>query len=652
VVVKKRLKKIGGLLKNDPSNIELLCSKAVALSELEEYVEAISIFKKVISQDSKFAYAWFELGRTYGVMDNHLKEALAALETAIKLNPYNSANWSEKGFVLYLSSRYDEAIESCDVALSLNLNNDAAWAFKSVVHLELQKTDEALKAANESLKIDPNDWFNWSIKGDVLQELEKYDEAIDAYKKALKIEDELDRVWHDLGFCYLEKKDYFNAIKAFQKDVKLSASAHSWTHIAEAYEKMGKNSEALKAYNTGLKIEKNSSELLQNKGVLLSKLKRDKEAIKCYEKAHSLLEKEESRKKDFDLSVEKINEQFTLSDLIRNKAISLRKLGKQSEALKTIEERLEKDPYEMGLVTEKIDILSTNGNYLACLATADRFLDLFSGTPSARENPYMLNIKARAIGSLGQFEDALKYFNEGLEMCSKISRGKIVDPPPLSTEKLEGKGSVPFFDIEWAEPKLLEGKLLALFYLKKFQEALPFIENKLKKEPNNIKFLYAKGFILINSKKFDSALDCFHKVLQIDENNFETLIATSAVLTRIEKYKEAMPYIERILKTSPKNYLALAHKGIILIGLKQIKKGLQLIEKSIKNEPNNGFLWFARAIGCFMLGRVNDAVSNLMVATYADFNVIQWANDYPQIKAIQNVRQWKSFQKLVVSSGN
>lgn len=86
--------------------------------------------------------SWLQEGDTF-YRTRHYKEALAAFNRALLLNPYDARGYSGRSMALYELKRYSEALAACDFAIQLDPNFAAAYHTKGLVLEQLARKREA-----------------------------------------------------------------------------------------------------------------------------------------------------------------------------------------------------------------------------------------------------------------------------------------------------------------------------------------------------------------------------------------------------------------------------------------------------------------------------------------------------------------------------
>ena len=104
---------------------EQYLNEGVKLYSLGQYREALAAYEQALRLDPYFADAYFGKGNALYFL-KRLEEALMAFEQAIHLNPRDAAFHNNKGSALYSLGRYREALEAYNQALRLDSHQVSA----------------------------------------------------------------------------------------------------------------------------------------------------------------------------------------------------------------------------------------------------------------------------------------------------------------------------------------------------------------------------------------------------------------------------------------------------------------------------------------------------------------------------------------------
>ena len=94
---------------------------ALEYMRVEQYPEAIQLFKKVAQKDSRLSGPWVNIGiahRTLGELD----KANEAIEMALKINAKNAVAYNQAGIIKREQGKFEAAMEMYEKALAENPN--------------------------------------------------------------------------------------------------------------------------------------------------------------------------------------------------------------------------------------------------------------------------------------------------------------------------------------------------------------------------------------------------------------------------------------------------------------------------------------------------------------------------------------------------
>jgi tetratricopeptide (TPR) repeat protein len=120
---------------------------------------------------------------------------------------------------------------------------------------DLEKSQAKFEEALKSNKQDPEIYNNLGL---IYKKLGKLNEAQKSYEQALSLKENYPEALNNLGVVWITKGDLLQARSSFEKASSLKSDyAEPRFHLALLDEKEGKNSDALKHYDEGLKASPN-----------------------------------------------------------------------------------------------------------------------------------------------------------------------------------------------------------------------------------------------------------------------------------------------------------------------------------------------------------------------------------------------------------
>ena len=124
-----------------------------------------------------------------GEHDNALAQTEAAIRQCAKvgIDDRFALPWSLKGDALYRKKDYRKAAVAYETALKIDPKDSASWCNLGNTHAFEGRNEEALNAFEQALKADPNNGYAWNNKGTIYQRLEMNEEALISFDKATRL---------------------------------------------------------------------------------------------------------------------------------------------------------------------------------------------------------------------------------------------------------------------------------------------------------------------------------------------------------------------------------------------------------------------------------------------------------------------------------
>jgi tetratricopeptide (TPR) repeat protein len=184
-----------------------------------------------------------------------LKEKNEGLEIALKderagntKERKEALNALRKGYPTKSQELFKRRIEKDKVILANNYLNLGNAYFMDL------KFDEALKACDMAIDIKPDYHKAWYNKGVALIALGHYDEAVEAYNKAIEIKPEHQEIYQK-GFIFAA----FVALGRSKEAKEIKPDGHQfWYNKGIVLEKLGREKEAEEAFKKSEEIKKNT----------------------------------------------------------------------------------------------------------------------------------------------------------------------------------------------------------------------------------------------------------------------------------------------------------------------------------------------------------------------------------------------------------
>jgi tetratricopeptide (TPR) repeat protein/predicted amidohydrolase len=355
--------------------------------------------------------------------------------------------------------------------------------------------------------------------------------------KALKIANSNDiKFLFEYGTSYAQIKNHKIAEKIFYKITQINPCfIEGWYNRGVVLEKLGRYDEAVKCYDEAIRINPNFAKAWLNKGVALGKLGKYNEEVECYD------------------GIIKINPDY--DEAWTNKGIALLSLGRYDEAIKCCDEAIKINPnfakawYNKGIALGK---LGRYGEAVKCCDEAIRI------NP---DNDEVLANKGAALLSLGRYGETVKCCDEAI----KIN--------PKNVEAWSNKGS-------------------ALENLGRYDEAVKCYDEAIRINPNFVLAWYNKGVTFGSLGRYDEAIKCCDEAIKINPNFAEAWYNKGIALGKLGRYDEAVKCYDEYIRINPTDAEAYGNKGIALLNIRkyyEAKKSLRIAKKIFSETGMNNY---------------------------------------------------------------
>ena len=180
-----------------------------------------------------------------------------------------------------------------------------------------------------------------------------------------------------------------------------------------------------------------------------------------------------------------------------------------------------------------------------------------------------LNNNGMGLDEVGKHEDAIKLFNEALEIDKKCGEG--------------------------FEGVILLNKGRALYNLGKYKESVKCYDRALRvmdaKDPDYATLWNNRGNSLKELGMNKESMECYNKCLEIDPRNYLVLNNKGLSLVDECRYEEAIKCYDECRNINPKYFLAWFNKGFLLQSLVRYDEAISCYDKALEIDQRNASLW-------------------------------------------------------------
>lgn len=270
-----------------PNSVSILLSKANLLIILKKYSEALEVLDNIELLDTSDIDLYILRTDAYLALDMQ-QRAADTLEEAI-----NNFEGEERLDLLFeLSDVYDDyenfdkVFDCLIMILQQDPTNEEAL-YKICFWTDYTgRNEESIKLHKQIIEEHPYNELAWFNLGAAYQGLKLHEKAIDAYLYAVAINDKFDIAYRNLGDAYIRLRNYKEAIEALEKTLPLGLP-DTIVHeaIAYCYAKQKNFAQARFHYKKALHISPGEAHLYLKLAQTYIEEKQWRSAIKMLEKA-------------------------------------------------------------------------------------------------------------------------------------------------------------------------------------------------------------------------------------------------------------------------------------------------------------------------------------------------------------------------------
>jgi tetratricopeptide (TPR) repeat protein/S1-C subfamily serine protease len=252
---------------------------------------AIEIVKKdkASTDTDKLKLAYFGKGLAYFWEQNRGKEAIAAFQSVIQIDPQFLQAWQHQGYVMNKLGRYSEALNCYQKVLEIDPNNFVAFSERGGVLKRLKLYPDAIASYSQAIKIQPNHPWAYNNRGGVLLILKQYSQALADLDRAISIDPQYIDTYYNRGIVYYHLNKSTQALADFNRVIAIDPK-YLYAHLnrGNVRYQLKQYSLAIADFNREISLNPNSDEAYDNRGLVYQQLKKYPQSIADHSKAIAL----------------------------------------------------------------------------------------------------------------------------------------------------------------------------------------------------------------------------------------------------------------------------------------------------------------------------------------------------------------------------
>ncbi|KAM1733374.1 hypothetical protein EV1_018569 [Malus domestica] len=290
----KRNKKfsVARLSKTKSISVDFRLSRGIAEVNEGKYAHAITIFDKILKEDSNYPEALIGRGTAYA-FQRELEAAIADFTKAMESNPSACEAWKRRGqaraamgeFVeVVMLSQSFHAIEDLSKALEFEPNSADILHERGIANFKFKDFYTAVEDLSACVKLDKDNASAYTYLGLALSSIGEYKKAEEAHLKAIQLDQNFLEAWLQLTQFYQDMANPTKALECLQKALQIDGRFAKAYHLRGLLlHGMGEHSKAIKDLSTGLSIESANIECLYLRASCYHALGEYGHAVKDYD---------------------------------------------------------------------------------------------------------------------------------------------------------------------------------------------------------------------------------------------------------------------------------------------------------------------------------------------------------------------------------
>ena len=431
--------------------------------------------------------------------------------------------------------KLDEGIVCLKKALSGD--PDSLYLEREIVsvYLQQQNYEGALKIVEKILTKVPDDPETLTIYGRIKHQLNDLEAAQKAYIKVLAQNPKKSQIYLLLGQIYLQEKNYQKAEQVYTDLTSHFADSYAgYFFLGKIHAEQGKTEAAEDAFKKTLQLAPDLEEPRFELIKLFQKLGRTQQIIDTYNEL--LKQNPQNNRASMALALLYHN-----AGNRNNAAEILKKLGTRTKS--------------------DIEIIRTVvRHYIDTKNYADALIILRGMFPSAPDNSELHYVTGVAYDGHKDKRMAITHFKR-VRSDSKFYQSALIHIAFL----LQDQG--------------------------KIDEAISFLENAMRKNPENPEFYLYLGTFYEEKEEFSKAIQQLRKGLKLDPDNPKLHFRLGVAYDKLGRKDDSIQAMKSVIKLDPKDPRALNYLGYTYADLgRNLDEAEQLILQALKYKPDDGYI--------------------------------------------------------------
>jgi len=577
----------------------MLYTKIAGLySDIGNYPESLSAYKKAVKLRPNDAFIYISMGNILQTIGDY-ENAYNSFKQAQTIYPEYKYNYLNLANVEYFRKNYKNAIENYNAFLSAYPEHMEAGENLANVYLLSNQSDKACEIYANLFKKYPSAFTEFEKYGFALYDTKQYQASVEMLEKALNGNEESESINARLALAYQNLGENDKALKAFKQTFLINPNLTSLKFdYANLLGNMNKNDEAIEQYKQYLIAFPDDANAYRNLGLVYKKMGNNDLALFNFEKSYSKDSSNIETKKElaycyhtkkdyinalkfynFALKIEPENE-----DLMANKALTLHAMNNYVAAIELYKELLTKQPnerIEQNLTAASIAYgynLYDKQDYGQAILYFEDAIDLNDKEASAHFGYARANAKMGCTDiALASYEKAVMLAPGNIEYATELNKYR-------EENKIEAVDVTPNVSVD--EP-----------ILNVITPISPEENNATKsEEPVTFESLSEKADLAYKNQKYDEALDLYTKAVVFNPSDKITMLKIANIYKLKGNNAKAISFYDKIISIDKDSTDAYFNKGLVFANQKKYDEAIKCFEKVTEISPEYPYAYYSLAM--------------------------------------------------------
>ncbi|MFM7058958.1 MAG: tetratricopeptide repeat protein [Planctomycetota bacterium] len=188
------------------------------------------------------------------------QQAIVAYQQALQHEPMRPIAWYDLGVLYEATGQPELAVNAWTQAITHDPDYTQAYVNRGTLLAQQGKHELALADFSRAIELAPTEFAPRRNRADLHRELNQNTEALADYTEALRLNPRDAETWSEYGTLCRTLDDWVSACWAFKRTTEFDAASEAgWQNLAEAFERLGRTTEANSARQQANELAANAN---------------------------------------------------------------------------------------------------------------------------------------------------------------------------------------------------------------------------------------------------------------------------------------------------------------------------------------------------------------------------------------------------------